>query len=183
MAIYGIFGLPRSGKTTYLCKIAHKCIKNGEKVYTNFPCKGALKLDFSTLGKLDYHDCTILIDEISLLCDSRDWKTFGSDLRYFFSNHGHYCINIYYCSQWLTDCDVKIRRMTEELYYVEKWIFGLSKRYTVERDVKTTDSGEVTDSYRFRRPYFFYRPRYYKMFDSFSRRSLPPPSEEVWEDV
>ena len=131
LAIYGIFGLPRSGKTTYLCKIAHKCIKKGEKVYTNFPCKGALKLDFSTLGRVDYHDCTILIDEISLLCDSRDWKTFGSDLRYFFSNHGHYCIDVYYCSQWLTDCDVKIRRMTEELYYIERFIFGLSKRYTV----------------------------------------------------
>ena len=29
--IYGVFGLPRSGKTTCLCKLAKKAIKRGEK--------------------------------------------------------------------------------------------------------------------------------------------------------
>ena len=69
--IYGIFGLPRSGKTTYLCKIANKYIRKGVPVYTNYECKGAYVLDFKSLGKVNYHDCVLLIDEISLLCDSQ----------------------------------------------------------------------------------------------------------------
>ena len=49
--IYGIFGLPRSGKTTYLCKIANKYIRKGIPVYTNYECKGALLMyDFAPLS-------------------------------------------------------------------------------------------------------------------------------------
>lgn len=181
--IYGVFGLPRSGKTTFLCKIAKKAMKRGEKVFTNFPCKGAYKLDFSTLGKYEYSDCLLLIDEISLICDSRDWKNFNSDLRYFFTNHGHYNVNIYYCSQWFTDTDIKIRRMTEQLYYIERKGFGLSMRFDVLRDVVTTDSGEISDTYKFKHGRLFFRPFYYKMFDSFSRKKLPELQAELWDSV
>lgn len=181
--IYGVFGLPRSGKTTFLCKIAKKAIKKGGKVYTNFPCKGAYKLDFSTLGKFNYSNCLILIDEISLVCDSRDWKNFNSDLRYFFTNHGHYCVDIYYCSQWFTDCDVKIRRMTEQLFYVERKPLGFSMRFDVVRDIATTESGEIADSYKFRHGRLFFRPPYYRMFNSFSRKELPELEPELWDEV
>lgn len=180
--IVGIFGLPRSGKTTLLAKIAKKNQKK-TKVYSNFACKGCYQLDFSQLGKRDFHDCVMLIDEISLICDSRDWKSFSSDLVYFFTHHGHYNITIYYCSQWMTDCDVKIRRMTEELIYVEKTLFGFSKRYRIERDIATNDSGDIVDTYRFRLGLPFLRRPYYSMFDSFVRKSLPPVKDELWTVV
>ena len=83
--IFGVFGLPRSGKTTYLCKIAKSYIKRGIRVYSNFPCHGCYKLDFSKLGRFDFSNCVLLIDEISLVADSRDWKNFNSDLVYFFT--------------------------------------------------------------------------------------------------
>lgn len=181
--ISAVFGLPRSGKTTFLSKIARKYQKKGIPVYSNFPCIGCYKLDFSTLGKLDYHDCVLLIDEISLLCDSRDWKNFSSELVYFFTHHGHYGVDIYYASQWITDCDVKIRRMTEDLYYIERWIFGFSKKYRIERTIDTSLSGEIVDSYAFRFGLPFFRRRYYRMFDSFSRRKLPPVVNEKWTHV
>ena len=181
--IYGVFGLPRSGKTTFLCKIAKKEIKRGKKVFTNFPCKGCYKLDFQTLGKHNYCDCTLLIDEISLICDSRDWKNFNSDLRYFFTNHGHYNVDVWYCSQWFTDCDVKIRRMTEQLYYIERKFLGLSMRFDVLRDIVTTSTGEITDSYRFKHGRLFYRPLYYKRFNSFTRKELPAVNLELWDEV
>lgn len=181
--IYGIFGLPRSGKTTLLCKIAKKNQRKGVKVYSNFACKGCYKLDFSTLGKLDYHDCVLLIDEISLLCDSRDWKSFSSDLVYFFTHHGHYNVDVYYCSQWLTDCDVKIRRMTESLIYVENFAFGFSKKYRVLREITTNDVGDVVDCYRFKFGLPYFRRPYYKMFDSFTRKKLPAAPEELWDKV
>ena len=52
--IKGVFGLPRSGKTTYLAKLAYKAQKKGIKVYTNFYCKGCYTLDFDSLGVYDY---------------------------------------------------------------------------------------------------------------------------------
>lgn len=181
--IYGIFGLPRSGKTTYLCKIAKKYIKQGRPVYTNFPCHGALQLEFSDLGKYDYSNAVLLIDEISLVCDSRDWKNFTSDLRYFFTNHGHYHIDIFYCSQWFTDTDVKIRRMTEELYYIENKFLGFSMRYRIVRSIKTTDTGEIQDCYSFKHGRPFYRRPYYKMFNSFSVRPFPPAPHNEWKTI
>ena len=181
--IYGIFGLPGSGKTTLLCKIAKKTMKTGKKVFTNFPCKGCYKLDFQTLGKFNYCDCLLLIDEISLICDSRDWKNFNSDLRYFFTNHRHYNIDIYYCSQWFTDTDVKIRRMTEQLFYVERKLLGLSMQFDVIRDIVTTENGEIADSYKFKHGKLFFRPLYYKMFNSFSCKELPDFEPELWNEV
>lgn len=91
-----IFGLPRSGKTTLLTAIAHKAnlgkrLKFGslvfgsgvnyERVYTNFACSHCFQLGFEALGKVNYHDCLILIDEVSLLCDSRNYKTFKLSLK------------------------------------------------------------------------------------------------------
>ena len=181
--IYGIFGLPRSGKTTYLCKIANKCIRKNIPVYTNFECKGAFVLDFDTLGKVNYHDCVLLIDEISLLCDSRDWKSFNKDLVYFFTHHGHYKVDIYYCSQWLTDCDIKIRRLTQELYYIESGHFGFSRISPIVRDIRTTDNGDIVDSYKFGRSHHFRRKKYYKMFDSYVRKELPDVKTILWDDI
>lgn len=178
--IVGIFGLPRSGKTTLLCKIAADELKRDRPVFSNFACKGTFQLDFSTLGKLDYSNCTILIDEISLVCDSRDWKKFDSNLRYFFTHHGHYNVDVYYASQWLDDCDVKIRRITEELYYVQRWHFGLSIRFKVEKDVDSSGKGDVVPTYRFKHGRPFRRKPYYPMFDSYERKSLPPAPRIPW---
>ena len=140
-----------------------------------------MRLAFSVAINVDAD--ILLIDEISLICDSRDWKNFNSDLRYFFTNHGHYNVDIYYCSQWFTDTDIKIRRMTEQLYYIERKGFGLSMRFDVLRDVVTTDSGEISDTYKFKHGRLFFRPFYYKMFDSFSRKALPELQAELWNVV
>ena len=71
--IQGVFGLPRSGKSTYLARLAKKGFKKYERVYSNFYIKGCYQLDFDTLGKVEYKNCLILIDEISLFCDCRSY--------------------------------------------------------------------------------------------------------------
>ena len=78
--IEAVFGLPRSGKSTYLAYLAKKAQRKGIKVYSNYYIDGCYTLDFENLGKYDYSDCLMLIDEISLLADSRDWKQFNSDI-------------------------------------------------------------------------------------------------------
>lgn len=57
--VEGIFGLPGSGKSTYLAKIAKGYLKKGIKVYSNFYVKGCYHLDFDDLGVHDYSDCAI----------------------------------------------------------------------------------------------------------------------------
>ena len=118
--IIGVFGLPGAGKTTFLASAAQHLL-NGKKflglspskvVFTNFYCKGCYKLDFDKLGIYNFSDCNILIDEIMLLADTRNFKTFPESLKRFFSQHrktlgdGHGCL---WCSQYYDDCDKKIR--------------------------------------------------------------------------
>lgn len=181
--IEGVFGLPRSGKSTYLAYLARHAIRHGVKVYSNYYIEGCYTLDFENLGKVDYSDCLMLIDEISLLADSRDWKSFNSDLKYFITNHGHYGVHIVYCSQSFRDCDVKIRNCTENLYQVTRSIFGLSRIRRVSKVMGVSD-GNFQEYYDVEGlGKFIYRPKYYKFFDSFVRRPLPPNNEVLWSSA
>ena len=83
--IIGIFGLPRSGKTTTACAIAQKALVHKRflaelrndygHVFTSFYCKGCNKLDFEDLKKYSYPNSLIIIDEISLYADNRQFKS------------------------------------------------------------------------------------------------------------
>ena len=177
--ITGVFGLPRSGKSTFLAKIAKKSIKKGIKVYSNYYIKGCYKLNFFDLGVHDYSDFLILIDEISLVADSRDWKNFNSNLVYFFTNHGHYNVDIIYCSQDYKDCDIKIRNLTQDLYYIRSLPFNFSCVRSISRAI-CIDTDIVTTYQLTGFPKFIFRPFYYSLFDSFVRRNLPPNSSKLW---
>lgn len=178
MSINGVIGLPRSGKSTFLAKLAKKYQKKGLTVYSNFYIQGCYQLDFDLLGKVDYHDCVMLIDEIALFADCRNFKEFSKDLVYFFTNHGHYNIQIWWCSQ-STDCDKKIRNLTESLYYVRPAPFGFSYLRRIEKSINTET---MTDCYKLTGfPKLVWRKRYYKMFDSYCRRHLPDAPAVPWD--
>ena len=59
-----------------------------DRIYTNFSFPGAFVLQFETLGLCAYENCSlILIDEIMMYADSRDFKSFTPELKHFFSQH------------------------------------------------------------------------------------------------
>lgn len=189
--IQAIFGLPRQGKTTVLTKIAQKNlagktyfgIRPHARVFTNFECLGCYQLDFDTLGVYRYEDSLILIDEIMLLADTRDFKTFPKPLKYFFSHHGHFNIDIVWCSQYWDDCDKKIRVLTDRYYLMEA-----HGSFTVIKPIQRylgAEGGHMVDTYRTGAPITWrlvYRPRYYRYFDSFTQRKLPPlPDLRLWD--
>ncbi|MDE6670643.1 MAG: ATP-binding protein [Ruminococcus sp.] len=182
--ISGIFGLPGSGKSLLLGFIAQRAV-NGKNinyhslvlgsirkykyVYTNFSCQGCYKLDYEKLGILNYSDCLILVDEIMLLSDSRDYKKFTDNLKFFYSEHRKSNCDFIYASQSYDDVDKKIRNRTQQLYYVDNWFLEFSR---VRRIVNYFDvsNGKINEGYIYApaiTDFHFWRPKYYKNIDSY----------------
>lgn len=189
--IYAILGLPRAGKTTTLAAIAqhalnHKKFLNFKSNYTHvlstFFCRGCEKLNFDDLPLYNWGGSLILIDEIGLLADSRNFKTFSGDMTYFFKMHGHQEIDVVVCSQTL-DFDKKIRDLIDEYYFLEPWYFGFSLLIPVKHRFDES-KGMIDTYYRAPRSQWKYirRSKYYKYFDSYELKELKePPKLEVWQ--
>lgn len=175
-----IFGLCGSGKSLMLSFIADRALKDKsinyksfhlsdnrhyDYILSNFTFKGCYKLDFDTLGYTDYHDCLMLIDEIMLLADCRNFKSYGENLKIFFSQHRKKHIDIVYATQYHNDVDKKIRNITDNLYYVDKFIFNCSR---VRRIEPFFNVGKLETSYNYAPPaetMFFYRPLLFKRLE------------------
>lgn len=187
------FGLPGQGKTTILAAHALKYVKSKKyaHVYSNIPLKipGVIFIDNECIGKFDLSDGVILIDEGTLFADSRDFKSFGSDKVYYFMMHRHFNVDIeIYVQQW-DALDRKIRCITDRVYYVyKKGIPGkwITRYYQVPYGIIIPDAksdsaklGEIVQGYC--KPHWlvrlfaprFWRPRYYRYFDSWEHKELP----------
>ena len=188
--ISGFFGLPGVGKTSFLAKIAHKenrRIHRGKSKYkrvlTNFYCRDCYRLDFKQLGTYDISDSLILIDEITLEADSRDYKNFSHNLKEFFILHRHYGNDVIYFTQQYDGVDKK----------KIAW-FTIATR--IYRTIDINENKEIVQGYKF--PGLFenilsfifpwiirirkicFRPRYYKYFDSWDKVELPKRDFEKW---
>ena len=184
------FGLPGCGKSTLLAKLAYKelkRIKKGKSKYvrilSNYFIRGCSVLDFDMLGKYDMSNSLILIDEISLDADSRDFKSFSKPLKQFFILHRHYGCDIIYATQQYDGVDRKIRELTQNLYYMKK-AGPLTYATAIYRKITITEDSEIKMGYVLPKlikiisdirhtMIFCFRPRYYKLFDSFHAPVLP----------
>lgn len=188
--IMEIHGFPGSGKTTVLTMIAQNALQGKsvlglprvKQVFTSFACSGCYKLDFFQLGKLHFHDCLIIVDEISLYADNRNFRNFSTDLLEFFKLHRHDNISLVWCSQDSSDADKKIRGVTEKLYIIESYgIFTAIKPIEKWHSVK---DGTPQPKYRlgkFSTWHWCFRPRWYPYFDSYDSKPLPDFQPEFWE--
>lgn len=185
-----IHGFPGAGKTTVLTMIAQRALQGKStlglprtrEVYTSFPCAGCYKLDFYQLGKQNFHDCLIIIDEISLYADNRNFKNFSDALLYFFKLHRHANISLVWCSQNATDADKKIRGVTEKLYIIESYLcFTAIKPIDKWHSVVNGEPNEKYQLARLHKWKWCFRPRWYKYFNSFDIKPLPDFEPEFWE--
>lgn len=199
------FGKPGCGKTTMGCKLAIDetvRIANGvscyERVYTNFKVDHPLVnyIPWEFVGLYDLSNSLIIIDEATAYADSRDHKSFDSDVRDFMLQHRHYadhekgyrCDIIFIAQSW-NRIDKTIRDITEHVYYLKKSIFPHvtcchELQYGIFIPVASADSkseyGDIQEGYKL--PGFFSRifckrfnrKPYYRYFDSWERKELPP---------
>lgn len=189
--VYAILGLPRSGKTTTLACIAYHALQHKsflnfrsdyKRVFSTFYLKGTYKLDFEDLPNYNFSNSLILVDEIGLLADSRNFKNFSDKMTYFFKMHGHQESDVVVCSQTL-DFDKKIRDIIDEYYFLEPWYLGYSLLIPIKHSFD--EARGMIDKYS-RAPRSKWkhirRKKYYHLFDSYEIMQLPEPPLVPWED-
>ena len=187
--IRGYFGVPGCGKTTLLTKegISKKNKKKYENIYTiNFECSGTTPITFSDLGKYKIKDSLILIDEITMSADNREFKTFPKEIRDFFILHRHLGCDIIYATQNFENVDKKIRDLTHDLWYMSKSVVPILNKFTtakrIYRNININENtSELTLGYRFcnflesifaSNFKIILRSKYYKYFDTWDELSI-----------
>lgn len=177
-----IFGLCGSGKSLLLGFLADRAVRDKNVnfrglrvsshrhynyVLTNFDCFGCYKLDFESLGYADYHDCLMIIDEIMLLADCRNFKNFGENLKIFFSQHRKKHIDIIYATQAHDDVDKKIRNVTDNLYYIDNFPCNIMRVRRIEPKFNINSASVSYEYARASEDVFFFRSKLYKLVNSY----------------
>lgn len=125
-----VFGKKGSGKSTLLTKLAYQYLRKGWHVYSTVQLPGVREFDVSNVGQyqFDENSC-ILIDEVGMVWDNRDYKNFKTCVRDFFKLQRHYRCRVFLFSQTF-DVDKKLRDLTDEMYLVENKlrVFSYAKR-------------------------------------------------------
>lgn len=190
------FGNPGCGKTTLAVKMAKQNLASYEHTFVNFEHKvvGCAECDLQDLGDWTFPASSyIAIDEAGIEYNSRAYKSLAQNCIRWFKKHRHYRCDVDVFSQSWEDMDVTLRRLAVELWYVYRiGPFSLSrriyKRVTVDKNTE-----QIIDGYRMasllwlliwplqtsKLPLFApkftltYRPKYYELFDSYSKDDIP----------
>lgn len=180
-----IFGKKGSGKTTLLTKIALQYIKQGIPVYSTEVIPGTYQISPKDIGYVFFPPGSVLlIDEVGMIWDNRNFKNFKNEVRDWFKLQRHRKIRVFLFSQTF-DIDKKLRDLTDEMYLVEKKfrVFSYAKRInkmtvlnksTAESPSKLDEDLEFDSFLLFwcgsRK--FTFIPRYSRFFDSFEASDL-----------
>ena len=186
--LYMVFGKKGSGKTTYMCKLAVKYHKAGREVYSNAKLPYAHLIDIKDLGKcVPPPESVLLVDEVGMIWDNRNFKNFREDVRDYFKLQRHYHNIVYLFSQTF-DIDIKLRNLTDAMYLVTSPLPFLSVVRRIKRTIVLVQpnqdaEGRIADSLEFvpwlmnlfgaKALQFTYIPKYAKLFDSFGAPDLP----------
>lgn len=147
--LFLVFGKKGSGKSTYLVKLALQHLRKGWKVYTNMDelfMPGVRHFEIQHLGDfVPEARSLLLLDEVGMIWDARDYKQFKPCVRDFFKLQRHYQVKVYMASQTF-DVDKKLRDLTDGMFLHVNLlrIFTVGKRIT--RKVVLTQSTSEAES-------------------------------------
>lgn len=182
--LYLVFGKKGSGKSTYLVKMAYLHIRKGWQVYTNmdeFTMPGVRHINIQHVGDfVPPANSLLLLDEVGMIWDSRDFKKFRPSVRDFFKLQRHYHVKVYMASQTF-DVDKKLRDLTDGMFLHVNLlrVFTVGKR--ISRKVVLTQSTGDQESrisedlimLPFWQWTYTFIPKWAKYFDSHAVPDLP----------
>lgn len=184
--LYMVFGKKGAGKTTMMVKLTAKYLKKNWPVYSTCSIPGAYLIDPRDIGKYNFpKDSCLLIDEVGMIWDNRDFKNFKPEVRDWFKLQRHYGCCVWLFSQtW--DIDIKLRNLTDKLYLCINYFNcvtvckEIKRKITVVKPSENTESriaDELVISPFFLAPFgarlFIWIPKWVKYFDSFEAPALP----------
>ncbi len=190
--LFLVFGKKGSGKSTYLVKLAKQHLKRGWIVYTNMEelfMPGVRHFNIQHLGDfVPEARSLLLLDEVGMIWDARDYKMFRPVVRDFFKLQRHYHVKVYMASQTF-DVDKKLRDLCDGMFLHTNFmrVFTLGKRIT--RKVVIVEStaeaeSRISENLAICPPWEWtltYIPRWAKYFDSHAIPDMP--KLEYKEDV
>lgn len=125
------------------------------------------------------HRILLLVDEVGMIWDNRDYKHFKPEVKSFFKFQRHYCVKCYLFSQTF-DIDKKLRDLTDEMYLLRNFarVFTYGKKirkFITIKDSATDDSSSLAEGMEFEPFILFFAgsrtltfiPRWIKYFNSY----------------
>lgn len=185
-----VFGKKGSGKSTLLTKLALKYHKKGWTVYSTEYTPCSYHIDYNDIGFVHLNEHSVLlIDEVGMIWDNRQYKNFKPQVRDFFKLQRHYKIKCFLFSQTF-DIDKKLRDLTDHMFLIINVfsVFSYGKRIN-KKIVLTEATGDqpssIAENLKFDSFLLFWAgsrtftfiPRYAKYFNSFDAPVLPQPKE------
>lgn len=130
-----VFGKKGSGKTTFLAKTAYKYLKKGYHVYSTEKIPGVIQFDVRNIGDVTFPEKSVLlIDEVGMIWDNRNFKNFRTEVRDYFKYQRHEKHVVYLFSQTF-DIDVKLRNLTDCMYLCTCHFGFLSVARKIKRSI------------------------------------------------
>lgn len=181
-----IFGKKGAGKTTTLCMLAQKYIAKGRPVYSTEDIPGTYKIEPEDIGFAHFpENSVLLLDEVGMYFDNRNFKNFKPEVRDYFKLQRHYKHTVYLFSQTF-DVDVKIRNLTDSMYMMVNYFGFVSVGKQIKRklvvvkpspDAESRIADELVISPLILTPFgarmFVWIPKYAKFFNSYAAKPLP----------
>ena len=170
--LYIVVGEKASGKTAYLaklCEIYNK--KTVRQVYSN--CGVGFELPYEYWTQEYPADSLLLIDEIGLIHDNRNFKSFDAACNEFYKYQRKNKLIIVATSQNM-DIDKKIRILTDYICLVRRFLcFGVVKRYQhkiVLADDPEKGGKRLTDTEKYAGiEKIFFLPSTFDLFDTLKK--------------
>lgn len=207
------FGTPGSGKSTFLAKIGKEAMressiityckdrddklsrlimkspffKRAQTVYANFDLVGALRIDpREDLGKYLVENAVILLDELGIVYNNRDFRTFPTHNRKWFKYQRHEKCYVAMASQGVADVDLTLRNLTHNRFIVTKIpSIGLFIAKKVRKKIAVINGvlTDIDETPTFLADWdFCFGKSVWDMYDSYSRLNLPE-KPDGWEKI
>ena len=127
-----VFGKKGSGKSTLMVRMAYQYLSKGWTVFCTEKLDGCVHIDYNDIGFKNIPPYSLLlVDEVGMIWDNRNYKQFKNEVRDWFKLQRHYKVKVVLFSQTF-DIDKKLRDLTDEMFLCCNVlrVFSWAKRIT-----------------------------------------------------